>query len=66
MVDLITGIDPRTVRENLTRIGEEITTAAARRPPASGGGERPPVEILAATKYVSAEDMPLLAEGGVR
>ena len=66
MVDLIAGIDPGRVRENLTRIEEEIAAAAARRPPAAGGGERAPVEILAATKYVSLADMPLLARGGVR
>ena len=66
MVDLIAGIDPGRVRENLTRIEEEVAAASARRPPAPGGGERAPVEILAATKYVSLEDMPLLARGGVR
>jgi PLP dependent protein len=66
LVDLIAGIDPGRVRENLARIGEEIATAAARRPPAPGGGERRPVEVLAATKYISLQDMPLLAQGGVR
>jgi PLP dependent protein len=66
LVDLIAGIDPGRVRENLARIEAEIATAAVRRPPAPGGGERRPVEVLAATKYVSLQDMPLLAQGGVR
>ncbi|HUH80452.1 MAG TPA: YggS family pyridoxal phosphate enzyme [Solirubrobacteraceae bacterium] len=66
MVDLIAGLDAGRVRENLTRIEEEIAVAATRRPPAPGGVERRPVEVLAATKYVSLEDLPLLAQGGVR
>jgi PLP dependent protein len=66
LVDLIAGIDPARVRENLARIEQEIAAAAARRPPAPDGGEREPVEVLAATKYVPAADMPRLAEGGVR
>jgi PLP dependent protein len=65
MVELIAGIDPGRVRDNLARIGEEIAAAATRRPPAPGGGERRSVEVLAATKYVALEDMPLLAQGGV-
>ena len=65
MVELIAGIDPGRVRDNLTRIGEELASASARRPPAPGGGERRPVEVLAATKYVALQDMPLLAQGGV-
>ena len=66
MVDLIAGIEPVMVRENLARIEEQIAAAASRRPPTPGGGSRRPVEVLAATKYVSAEDLPLLAQGGVR
>jgi len=66
LVDLITGIDPVRVRDNLARITEQIAGAAARRPPAPGGGERRPVEVLAATKYVALGDLPLLAQGGVR
>ncbi len=66
MVELITGIDPGRVRDNLLRIAEELAGAAAHRPPPSGGGQRRPVEILAATKYVALQDMPLLAQGGVK
>jgi uncharacterized pyridoxal phosphate-containing UPF0001 family protein len=50
MAELITGIDPALVRANLERIRE-----------AAG----PEVEVLAATKYVAAEEMGALAEGGV-
>jgi len=50
MAELITGIDPERVRANLERVRE------------AGG---PELEILAATKYVSAEEMGALAEGGV-
>ena len=43
-------VDPARVRENLERIRERI------------GAE---VEILAATKYVDADDLPALAEAGI-
>jgi pyridoxal phosphate enzyme (YggS family) len=49
------------VRENLARVRDEIDRAAA------GAGRDPAaVELLAATKYVAAADLPLLAEAGVR
>ena len=50
MAELITGIEPDRVRSNLERVRE------------AGGAE---LEILAATKYVPAEEMGALAEGGV-
>ena len=50
MAELITGIDPTRVRENLGHVRE------------AGG---PELEILAATKYVPAEEMGVLAEAGV-
>src|ERR671911_718284 len=43
-------MDAETVRRNLARVRDEVG---------------PGVEILAATKYVDADDMPLLAEAGV-
>jgi PLP dependent protein len=49
-------MNPGRVRENLDRVRERI--AAAGRDPAQ-------VEVLAATKYVTAEDLPALAEGGI-
>jgi hypothetical protein len=59
MVELISGLRADRVRANLERIREEISAA---RP----GGDRREVELLAAIKYVSVEDLPVLAEGGVR
>ena len=56
MVDLIHGLTAGVVARNLTRAREAIT-AAGRDP-----GE---VEILAAVKYLPAEELPALADGGV-
>ena len=50
-------MDPGRVAENLDRVRERI--AAAGRDPSE-------VEVCAAIKYVPAEDLPALAEGGVR
>ena len=50
MVEPITGLDPDVIRANLERVREKT------------GRE---VEILAATKYVPAEEMGALAEGGI-
>jgi PLP dependent protein len=43
-------MDPERIRRNLERVREEIG---------------PEVEILAATKYVEADDLPALAEAGI-
>ncbi len=56
MAELITGLDARTVRDNLARVREDI--AAAGRDPAQ-------VEVLAAVKYVALEELGVLAEAGV-
>ena len=66
MAELIADIDALHVRDNLARLRAEIEAAGARRPSAPGGGTRRPVEVLAATKYVSLQDMPALAQAGVR
>jgi PLP dependent protein len=50
-------VSPDAVKGNLNRVRERI--AAAGRDP----GE---VEVLAATKYVEADDLPALSEGGIR
>jgi pyridoxal phosphate enzyme (YggS family) len=65
MVELITGLRAATLRANLEQVREEIAQAAGRSPTA---GEQTPrkVEVLAATKYVSIADLPVLAEAGVR
>ena len=49
-------MDPARVRDNLERVRERIAAA---------GREPSDVEICAAIKYVPAEDLPALAEGGV-
>ena len=61
MVELISELRAERVRESLQRIRGELDAACDR-------AERPrdAVEILAATKYVAAEDMPVLAEAGIR
>jgi len=43
-------MDPERIRRNLERVREEIG---------------PEVEILAATKYLEADDLPMLAEAGI-
>jgi pyridoxal phosphate enzyme (YggS family) len=75
MAELITGLRAETVAANLERIRAEIAAAGERsgalfRQGAPGGngdphGERPPVEILAAVKYVAAGELPVLAEAGI-
>jgi len=49
------------VRSNLAHIQSQIAAALAR----SADPERK-VEVLAAVKYVACQDLPILAEGGVR
>ena len=61
MVELISGLRADTVRVNLAEVREEIATAAA-----AAGRDPGEVEVLAATKYVSAADLPILAEAGIR
>ncbi len=52
-----TGLDPERVRSNLVRVRERI--AAAGRDPDG-------VEVCAAVKYLAAEELPALAQAGVR
>ena len=66
MPELISGLRAQTIRDNLARVQEEIAAAAARRPPGAAAPDAPGVELLAATKYVAREDLPLLAEAGIR
>ena len=65
MVKLISGLRADTVRANLAQVREEIAAAAATagRWPISDRSDE--VEVLAATKYVSVDDLPVLAEGGI-
>jgi PLP dependent protein len=55
-VSAFTGLRAERVRENLERVRERI--AAAGRDPGD-------VEVCAATKYVPAEELPVLAEAGI-
>jgi uncharacterized pyridoxal phosphate-containing UPF0001 family protein len=56
MAELITDLRAGTIRANLARVRDELAAASAGRE----------VDVLAATKYVSVEDLPVLAEAGVR
>lgn len=64
MAELIRGLRADRVAANLQRVREAVAEAAARAGARRDG--RPEVEVLAATKYVAAEEMPVLAEAGVR
>jgi PLP dependent protein len=64
VAELISGLSAETIRANLDRTRIEIAAAVARSPGARAN--RPEVQILAASKYVSLEDMPVLADAGVR
>jgi PLP dependent protein len=60
VAQLITGLQTETIRENLTEVRERVARAAHQ-----AGRDPSTIEILAASKYVSAADMPKLAEAGV-
>ena len=65
MVELISSLRADTVRANLEEVREEIAQAMSRSV-AVGEHARREVEVLAATKYLSIDDLPVLAEAGVR
>jgi pyridoxal phosphate enzyme (YggS family) len=65
MARLISGLRVETVRANLQRIGEEIG-AARERAAAHAPHPREPIEVLAATKYIAADELPVLAQAGIR
>jgi PLP dependent protein len=56
VVDLIHGLRADVVARNLERVREAVATA---------GRDPGDVEILAAVKYLPAEELPALADGGV-
>jgi PLP dependent protein len=60
VVELISDLRADTVRTNLTEVREEIAAVAT-----TAGRDPGEVEVLAATKYVSVEDLPTLAAAGV-
>ncbi len=61
MVELIADLRAEVIRANLFQVRAEIEAAAA-----SAGRDPNEVEVLAATKYVSAGDLPVLVEAGIR
>jgi pyridoxal phosphate enzyme (YggS family) len=61
VVEPIRIADPERVRARLAALREQIAAAAR-----LAGRDPGEVEILAATKYVLSEDLPMLAAGGVR
>jgi PLP dependent protein len=65
VVELISNLSADTVRANLERIRAELAAAVARSPVERPPGEAGAVQVLAATKYVSPEDLPALAAAGV-
>jgi len=62
----VSDLCAEVVRANLERLRAEIAAAVERSQPRHAGRERREVEILAATKYVACDDLPTLAQGGVR
>jgi pyridoxal phosphate enzyme (YggS family) len=61
MVQLTHGLQAERVRTNLAAVREEIAAAAER-----AGRDPREVEVLAACKYVPIEELPVLAEAGIR
>jgi pyridoxal phosphate enzyme (YggS family) len=60
VAELIQGLEVEAVRAQLARARERIAAAAAR-----AGRDPAGVEIVAATKYVAAEEMGTLAQAGI-
>ena len=57
MVELRTGLRAELIAENLGRIRAEIEAAL--------GSRASDVDVLAATKYIPAEELPVLAQAGI-
>jgi pyridoxal phosphate enzyme (YggS family) len=66
MARLIENLDVERIRANVARVREQIDAAAQRCADARPGGRQRAVELLAAIKYIRSEDLPLLAEAGIR
>jgi len=63
---LISDLRIERIRANLAHVREEIAGAVRRSPVTRPGRERGEVQLLAAVKYVASDDLPLLAEAGIR
>ncbi|HWF31912.1 MAG TPA: YggS family pyridoxal phosphate enzyme [Solirubrobacteraceae bacterium] len=66
MARLIGELRIERIRANLAHVREEIAGAVHRSPVTRPGRDRGEVELLAAVKYVASDDLPLLAEAGIR
>lgn len=66
MVELIRGLSSSTIRANLARIEADVARALAAGEQRGTRGGRDAVTVLAATKYIAGEDLPVLAAAGVR
>jgi pyridoxal phosphate enzyme (YggS family) len=62
MAQLIEGLRADRVEANVRRVREEIDAAAQRARSLRGDS---PVELLAATKYIPAHELPVLAAAGI-
>jgi pyridoxal phosphate enzyme (YggS family) len=60
VAQLITGLDPERVRANVAAVRAEIAAAAAR-----AGRDADDVQLLAAVKYLPADELGALAQAGV-
>ncbi len=61
MAQLSSGLRADVIRANCAQVREEIAVTAS-----AAGRDPGEIELLAATKYVSAADLPILAEAGIR
>ena len=61
MAQLIEQLDPQRVRDNVAAVREEIAAAAA-----SAGRDPDEVALLAAVKYLAADQLATLADAGVQ
>ena len=66
MAQLISGLSTEPIRANLERVRAELAAAVERSDVERPAGAPGAVEVLAATKYVSSEELPTLAAAGVR
>ena len=62
MAQLIEGLSAEQVSANLRRVRAEIDAAAQRSRAIRGDA---PVQLLAATKYIPADELPVLAQAGI-
>jgi PLP dependent protein len=60
VADLIEQLDPERVRANVEQVREEIAQSAR-----ASGREPADVELLAAIKYLPADQLPVLADAGI-